>query len=104
MHDLPDLPDHLRPALVEAPWKAAEAVFEHAILENVDFVLLCGDLLNPISSGACGPAFLIEQFELLRERNIAVYWATAWPTRSIAGPKRSPCLATFIDSRSKSSR
>jgi len=75
MHDLPDLPDHLRPALVDAPWKAAEAVFEHAVVENVDFVILCGDLLNPISSGACGPAFLLEQFELLRERNINVYWA-----------------------------
>jgi DNA repair protein SbcD/Mre11 len=75
MQDLPDLPDHLKPALIDAPWKAAEAVFEHAILENVDFVVLCGDLLNPIASGACGPAFLLEQFELLRDRGIQVYWA-----------------------------
>jgi DNA repair protein SbcD/Mre11 len=82
MQDLPDLPDHLKPALIDAPWKAAEAVFEHAIIENVDFVLLCGDLLNPIASGACGPAFLLDQFELLRERGIQVYWtggiADAW--------------------------
>lgn len=75
MQDLPDLPDHLRPALVDAPWKAAEAVFEHAVLENVDFVVLCGDLLNPVSCGACGPAFLLDQFEILRQRNIMVYWA-----------------------------
>ncbi len=75
MQDLPDLPDHLKPALIDAPWKAAEAVFEHAILENVDFVVLCGDLLNPIGCGACGPAFLLEQFELLRDRGIQVYWA-----------------------------
>ena len=72
--DLPDLPDHLRPVLVAAPWKAAEAVFETAIVENVDFVILVGDLLNPIACGAAGPSFLLEQFELLAQRKIPVYW------------------------------
>jgi DNA repair exonuclease SbcCD nuclease subunit len=75
LQDLPDLPDHLKPAFIDAPWKAAEAVFEHAIIENVDFVILCGDLLHPIASGACGPAFLLDQFESLRQRGTAVYWA-----------------------------
>ena len=32
MQDVLDLPDHLRRSLVEAPWKAAEAVFEHAVV------------------------------------------------------------------------
>ncbi len=72
--DLPDVPDHLRPALVSAPWKAAEAVFEAAIVENVDFVILAGDLLNPIACGAAGPAFLLEQFDLLAQRKIPIYW------------------------------
>jgi len=72
--DLPDLPDHLKPVLVAAPWKAAEAVFETAIVENVDFVILVGDLLNPIACGAAGPSFLLEQFELLAQRKIPVYW------------------------------
>ncbi|MFN9986407.1 MAG: exonuclease SbcCD subunit D [Pirellula sp.] len=75
MQDLTDLPEHLKASLVDAPWKAAEAVFEAAIVENVDFVLLSGDLLNPISCGAVGPAFLIEQFERLEQRKIPVYWA-----------------------------
>lgn len=93
LHDLPDIPDHLKAALIDAPWKAAESVFEHAVLESVDFVILGGDLLNPIASGACGPAFLLEQFEQLRERNIAVYWAGGivddserWPDAVILPP------------------
>jgi DNA repair protein SbcD/Mre11 len=75
MQDLLDVPEHLKQGLVDAPWKAAEAVFETAIVENVDFVLLSGDLLNPLSCGACGPAFLLEQFEQLAQRKIQVYWA-----------------------------
>ena len=74
MQDILDLPDHLRRTLVEAPWKAAEAVFEHAILENVDFIVLAGDLLNPLTSGAQGAAFFLDQFENLRQKNIHVYW------------------------------
>jgi DNA repair protein SbcD/Mre11 len=75
MGDLLDLPEHLKQALVDAPWKAAETLFETALVENVDFVLLAGDLLNPVSCGASGPAFLLEHFEQLHQRNIQVYWA-----------------------------
>ncbi len=75
MQDILDLPDHLRATLVEAPWKAAEAVFEHAVVENVDFIVLSGDILNPLTSGAQGAAFLLEQFEILGQRGIQVYWA-----------------------------
>ncbi|MFN9433984.1 MAG: exonuclease SbcCD subunit D [Planctomycetota bacterium] len=75
MQDLTDLPEHLKSNLANAPWAAAEAIFEAAIVENVDFVLLTGDLLNPISCGAAGPAFLMEQFERLAQRKIEVYWA-----------------------------
>lgn len=75
MQDIYDLPEHLKQELVDAPWKAAEAIFEHAILENVDFVLLSGDLLNLTSSGAQGAAFLLEHFEQLRQKGIQVYWA-----------------------------
>ncbi len=48
MQDVLDLPDHLRRTLVDAPWKAAASIFEHALVENVDFVVLSGDLLNPV--------------------------------------------------------
>ncbi|MBX3421411.1 MAG: DNA repair exonuclease [Pirellulaceae bacterium] len=74
LQDIYDLPEHLKRTLVEAPWKAAEAVFEHAIIENVDFVILSGDILNPATAGAQGVAFLLDQFELLRARGIQVYW------------------------------
>lgn len=75
MQDVLDLPDHLRKTLVDAPWKAAESVFEHAIVDNVDFLVLVGDLLNPVSAGASGVAFLLDQFESLAQRKIQVYWA-----------------------------
>lgn len=74
MQDVLDLPDHLRRTLVDAPWKAAAAVFEHAVVENVDFVVLSGDLLNPVSAGAQGAAFLLDRFEELAARRIQVYW------------------------------
>lgn len=75
LQDILDLPEHLKRTLVEAPWKAAEAVFEHAVLENVDFIILAGDVLNPVSTGAQGIAFLLDHFETLRTRGIQVYWA-----------------------------
>lgn len=92
LQDLLDIPDHLKNALVDGPWKAAEAVFEHAMVEQVDFVLLTGDILNPVSTGAAGPAFLLDQFEQLKQRNIKVYWVAGqaddpdrWP-ESVALP------------------
>ncbi len=86
LQDILDLPDHLRRTLVDAAWKAAEAIFEHAIVENVDFIVLAGDLLNPLTCGAQGPAFLLEHFETLQKRNIQVYWAGG----SIDDPERWP--------------
>jgi exonuclease SbcD len=92
LQDINDLPEHLKRILVEAPWKAAESVFEHAVLENVDFILFAGDILNPATCGAQGIAFLLDQFEQLRSRKIQVYWAGGtvddldrWPA-SIALP------------------
>ena len=86
LQDILDLPDNLKKTLVEAPWKAAEAIFEHAVVENVDFIILSGDLLNPLTCGAQGVAFLLEQFETLRERNIEVYWAGG----TVDDPERWP--------------
>ncbi len=74
MQDLLDLPEHLKSQLVDAPWKAAESIFEMAVVDNVDFVLLAGDLLNPVACGAAGPAFLLEQFEKLHQNKIQVFW------------------------------
>jgi len=86
MQDLTDIPEHLKAALVDAPWKAAEAFFEAAIVESVDFVLLSGDLLHPISTGAAGPAFLLEHFEKLAQHKIPVYWVGG----TVDDPERWP--------------
>ncbi len=72
---LAEVPDHLRGAFVEAPYRAAERVFDAAIKERVDFVALAGDLLDPLATGPRGLVFIGEQFERLAEKGIKVYWA-----------------------------
>ncbi len=81
-----EVPEHLRQLLLEAAYRAAVRVFEAALTEESDFVLLAGDLLDPEATGPHGPLILVEQFERLAERGIAVYWAggqcdppEAWP-------------------------
>ncbi|MFH1266437.1 MAG: hypothetical protein ABIK89_11980, partial [Planctomycetota bacterium] len=65
---------------------AAERVFETVLAEEAEFLILAGDILDPQKTGPRGPIFLVEQFERLAERDIAVYWASgnvdpadAWP-------------------------
>src|SRR6185295_1398767 len=72
---LSDVPDHLRLALVEAPYRAAERAFDAAIKERVDFVALAGDVIDPTVAGPRGLVFLAEQFRKLADKSIIVYWA-----------------------------
>jgi hypothetical protein len=90
MHGLAEVPDHLMQSLVEAPYLAAERVFDAAVAEGVDFVLLAGDLCNPHCAGARGLVFLARQFARLADHGIAVYWAAAptdgrldWPAHLV---------------------
>ncbi|MBX9790204.1 MAG: metallophosphoesterase [Pirellulales bacterium] len=85
---LADPPSHLRELMIEAPYLAAERVFETALSEDVDFLLLAGDVVNPWASGPRGPAFLVEQFRRLAARDVQVFWAASaldrtqeWPVR-----------------------
>lgn len=75
LRGLAEVPDHLRAALVDAPYRAAERVFDAAVRENVDFVVLAGDVIDPPSAGPRGLVFLAGQFQRLAEKNIAIYWA-----------------------------
>jgi exonuclease SbcD len=84
---LDEIADHLRDRLVDAPLTAARRVFDAAIAEQVDFVVLAGDVLDPVKAGPRGLWFLVEQIERLAERKIMVYWAGGdidqpqhWPT------------------------
>ena len=72
-----DPPEHLQSLLVDAPFHAAEGVFEAAIREEVDFLVLCGDILDPSTAGPAAVAFLQQKFEQLSSRKIAVYWAAS---------------------------
>ncbi len=71
-----DVPEALADLLLEAPYRAAERVFDAALREQVDFVLLAGDLLRPMAAGPRALVFLVEQFDRLNERNVPIYWAT----------------------------
>ncbi|HEV3138700.1 MAG TPA: metallophosphoesterase, partial [Pirellulales bacterium] len=72
---LAEVPEHLRSAFAEAPYRAAERVFDAAIKEQVDFIALAGDVVDPLLAGPRGLVFLGEQFARLAEREIKVYWA-----------------------------
>ncbi len=75
LYGLADIPEHLRELLVEAPYHAAEQVFETALSEDVDAVLLAGDVLNVDRAGPPAIVLLLDQFARLGERGIPVYWA-----------------------------
>ncbi len=80
------VPSHLRDAFFEAPYLAAERVFDTVLAENARFLVLSGDIINAPAAGARGVLFLLEQFRRLEERGIEVYWAggrvdpaSGWP-------------------------
>ena len=72
---LGDIPSHLVQRVINAPRLAAERLFDAAIREQVEFVVLSGNVLNPYQTGPWGPVFLVSQFEKLAAANIRVYWA-----------------------------
>ena len=76
MRGLAELPQHLKSVLANAPYEAARRVFDLAIAERVDFVLLSGDLFDLAASGPRPAAFLLGQFERLCEKGIEVYWCS----------------------------
>ena len=93
LYGLAEIPDHLRELLIEAPYHAAEQVFETALAEDVDAVLLAGDVLDVDRAGPPAIVLLLDQFARLGERNIPIYWAggsvdapDSWP-RSVMLPK-----------------
>ena len=71
---LAELPKHLIEVLANAPYDAAQKVFDTAIAERVDFVLLAGDLFDLDAGNARSAAFLLSQFERLAQKEITIYW------------------------------
>ena len=81
------VPSHLRSVFVDAPYQAAEQVFEAAVAEQVDFVVLSGDITHPHRAGPRALEFLIEQFQRLQQRGIHVYWIAGGVDRPSAWPR-----------------
>lgn len=71
---LTELPDDLIHPLVEATYKAVDAVFDVALRERVAFVVLCGDLIHFPTASPRAVDFLAAQFERLQQQKIPVYW------------------------------
>ncbi|MBA3481604.1 MAG: metallophosphoesterase, partial [Pirellulales bacterium] len=57
-----EIPDHLREAFLEAPYFAAEQIFETALTEGADALLLSGDVVHLDRAGPRAIVFLSEQF------------------------------------------
>ena len=73
--DLAEIPDHLRDILCDAPYEAARRVFDAAVGQQVDFIVLAGDVVDVGSAGPRALAFLSDQFERMAAAGIAVYWS-----------------------------
>ncbi len=85
-HGVAEVPEHLTDLFLEAPYAAAEQVFETALAEDAAFLVLSGDLLSTQHTGPRGPLFLVEQFARMAERGKPIYWVggtvdppEAWP-------------------------
>lgn len=99
---LAELPDEWRALVAEAPFAAAQRVFDAALRERVAFVILSGNLLDTQQCSPRAMSFLLERFEKLDSQGMAVYWATGttdalhhWP----AGIKLPSNVQVFPVSR-----
>lgn len=81
------VPEPLRSKLIDAPFEAARRVFETARLEKVDFVVLSGDIVQPVEAGPASIVFLVEQLTALGDAGIPVYWAGGRRDRFHQWPK-----------------
>jgi DNA repair protein SbcD/Mre11 len=88
--DLDLLPTHLRESLATAPFKAAAAVFEAAMVENIDFLVLAGDLLHPATAGPRGISLLLNHFEQLHQQKTPVFWAAGSVDDAARWPEAVP--------------
>jgi exonuclease SbcD len=94
---LAEIPAHLTDLLIDAPYAAAERVFELAQSEHADFLILAGNVVNIDRAGPRAIAFLLDQFERLAARDIAVYWLAGpaerrgpWPSELKLPPNVHP--------------
>lgn len=82
-----EVPEHLRELFLDAPHQAAERVFDTAVAEKADFLLLAGDVVDFRRAGPRALEFMHRQLCRLHEEEVAVYWCDSglerledWPT------------------------
>ncbi len=68
------LPPELVEPLIEATYRSVDAIFDAAIRERVEFVVLSGDLIHFPTASPRAVDFLNAQFRRLQEKRIPVYW------------------------------
>ena len=69
-----DAPAELVDRFVDCGRLAATRIFDAVLAQRVDFVVLAGDVIESKYAAPRDWLFLVEQFQRLAERNIAVYW------------------------------
>lgn len=84
---LSEFPANWQSVLASAAYDAATRLFDAAIAERVEFVLLSGNVVDLDVGGPRALAFLLGQFERLGQRGIQVFWCAGpqdhldrWPT------------------------
>ncbi|MCG8451468.1 MAG: DNA repair exonuclease, partial [Pirellulales bacterium] len=70
-----EVPQHLRELFLEAPYQAAQKVFETTLSEGADALLLAGDVVDFDLAGPRAIVFLHKQFQRLADHDVQVYWA-----------------------------
>jgi len=88
--DLDQLPPHLREAMAAAPRAAAQAVFDAALADNIDFLVLCGDLVSPMAAGPHGMSLLLDNFEKLHAKQTPVFWVAGTADDPARWPDAAP--------------
>jgi exonuclease SbcD len=81
------IPGHLRRTMLDAAHRSLVRLVDTALAENVDFVVLAGDVIQADQAGPRGLFQFREQLERMAEANLQVYWASGdidaamqWPS------------------------
>jgi DNA repair exonuclease SbcCD nuclease subunit len=69
-----ECPVHWEQRMLDISKRAAERLFQGCVEEEIDFLVLSGNVLNASLAPPGIYLFLIEQFERLKKAGIKVYW------------------------------
>lgn len=88
--DLDVYPNTIQSAIVDAPRTAVKAIFDAALAENIDFLVLSGNLLSPAAAGPHGMSLIIDGLQRLADRDKPVFWTTGVSDDSAKWPDAIP--------------